>query len=38
MSTKSGEYGAPFADIDKKMTTYQVIVKATIDTSYYLVV
>jgi len=31
MSTKSGEYGAPIADIDKKMATYEVIVKATKD-------
>jgi hypothetical protein len=38
MSTKSGEYGAPFADIDKKETTYEVIVKATKDTEYFFVV
>ena len=38
MSTKSGEYGAPIADIDKRKTTYEVIVKATKDTRYYFVV
>ena len=38
MSTKSGEYGAPIADIDKKKTTFEVTVKATKDTRYYFVV
>jgi fibronectin type 3 domain-containing protein len=38
MSTKSHEYGAPIADIDKKQTTCEVTVKATKDTRYYFVV
>jgi hypothetical protein len=38
MSTKSNEYGSPIADIDRKQTRYEVIVKATKDTRYYFVV
>ena len=38
MSAKSGQYGAPIADIDKKKTTYEITIKATNDTKYYFVV
>ena len=37
-STKSGQYGAPIGDIDKKRTTYELTIKATTDTKYYFVV